>query len=134
VIIHHEPVDSAAGRQDPGSDAVAAGRRSRRRRGERSAPSEHVTPVEPAAATSADELAEAGTPTVDVLPAGAAGDGSADVTVPVADGAPVADTPTTESAEGPATDGATPRRRPRRRAQRPAGEPDAQAEQVGAAG
>jgi len=135
VIIHHEPVDSAAGRQEPGSDAVAAGRRSRRRRGERSAPSEHVTPVEPAAATSADELAEAETPTVDVLPAGAAGDGSADVTVPVADVAvPVADTPTTESAEGPATDGAAPRRRPRRRAQRPAGEPDAQAEQVGAAG
>jgi hypothetical protein len=87
-----------------------------------------VTPVEPAAATSADELAEAETPTVDVLPAGAAGDGSADVTVPVGD------TPTTESAEGPATDGAVPRRRPRRRAQRPAGEPDAQAEQVGAPG
>jgi ribonuclease E len=128
VIIHHEPVDSAAGRQESRSDAAATGRRSRQRRGERSAPSEHVTPVEPAAATSADELAEAETPTVDVLPAGAAGDGSADVTVPV--GA----TPTTESAEGPATDGAVPRRRPRRRAQRPAGEPDTHAEQVGAAG
>jgi ribonuclease E len=135
VIIHHEPVDSAAGRQESRSDAAAAGRRSRRRRGERSAPSEHVTPVEPAAATSADELAEAETPTVDVLPAIAAGDGSADVTLPVADvTVPVADTSTTESAEGPATDGAAPRRRPRRRAQRPAGEPDAQAEQVGAAG
>jgi ribonuclease E len=135
VIIHHEPVDSAAGRRESGSDVAAAGRRSRRRRGERSAPSEHVTPVEPAAATSADELAEAETPTVDVLPAIAAGDGSADVTLPVADvTVPVADTSTTESAEGPATDGAAPRRRPRRRAQRPAGEPDAQAEQVGAAG
>jgi hypothetical protein len=86
---------------------------------------EHVTPVEPAVATSADELAEAETPTVDVLPAGAA---DTDAT------AAVADIPTAESAEGPATDGAAPRRRPRRRAQRPAGEPDAQAEQVGAAG
>jgi hypothetical protein len=87
-----------------------------------------VTPVEPAAATSADELAEAETPTVDVLPAGAAEAGSADGRVPVGG------TPATESAEGPATEGATPRRRPRRRAQRPAGEPDARAEQVGAAG
>ncbi|HZY27828.1 MAG TPA: Rne/Rng family ribonuclease [Jiangellaceae bacterium] len=137
VIIHHEPVDSAAGRQESGSDAAGAGRRGRRRRGERTAPSEpvmpaavveHVTPVEPAAATSADELAEAETPTVDVLPAGAAEAGSADGRVPVGG------TPATESAEGPATEGATPRRRPRRRAQRPAGEPDARAEQVGAAG
>jgi ribonuclease E len=134
VVIHHEPVDSATGRQESGSDAASAGRRSRRRRGERSAPGEpvtpaavveHVTPVEPAVATSADELAEAETPTVDVLPAGAA---DTDAT------AAVADIPTAESAEGPATDGAAPRRRPRRRAQRPAGEPDAQAEQVGAAG
>ena len=137
VIIHHEPVDSAAGRQESGSDAAGAVRRGRRRRGERTAPSEpvmpaavveHVTPVEPAAATSADELAEAETPTVDVLPAGAAEAGSADGRVPVGG------TPATESAEGPATEGATPRRRPRRRAQRPAGEPDARAEQVGAAG
>ncbi|HEX6578199.1 MAG TPA: Rne/Rng family ribonuclease, partial [Jiangellaceae bacterium] len=137
VIIHHEPVDAAAGLPDTGREAVPGGRRGRRRRGERTAPSEavppaavaeHVTPMEPAVAASADELTDAETPAVDVLPASTTDAGLADAPTTTADPA------STEGAGATSADGAAPRRRSRRRAQRPAGEPDAQAEQIGAAG
>jgi ribonuclease E len=138
VIIHHEPVDAAAGMPDTGSEAGGGGgRRGRRRRGERTAPSEpvtpptvaeHVTPMEPAVARSADELTDAETPAVDVLPAGTADTGPADALVPAAD------TAAPEGVADTSGDGASKPRRPRRRAQRPAGDPDTQAEQVGAAG
>ena len=120
VHIHLEPVDGAPQTADSSGDGSGGIRRGRRRRGDRPVETvtpaviaEHVTPVEPASASSTDELVDAEEPAVEVLPASPTPDG---------------ETPEEAAAE-PAP---TRPRRSRRRAQRPAGEPDTATEPVSA--
>jgi ribonuclease E len=119
VHIHLEPVDAALQAADSTGDGSGGVRRGRRRRGDRPVEdvtpaviAEHVTPLEPASASSTDELVDAEEAAVEVLPA-----------------APTPDGDTPEEAAEPAP---TRPRRSRRRAQRPAGEPDTATEAVNA--
>ena len=118
VHIHLEPVEAAPPADDSSGDGSGGARRGRRRRVDRPVEAvtpaviaEHVTPLEPAAASSTDELVDAEEPAVEILPASP-------------DGA----TPENAAAE-PAS---TRPRRSRRRAQRPAGEPDTATEAASA--
>jgi ribonuclease E len=111
VHIHLEPVDGVP-TAAADSDGDGSTRRGRRRKSDRAAEpvtpavvAEHVAPLEPATASSADELVDAETPSVEVIPEEAE---------PAAAGPAAAAEPA-----------ATQPRRSRRRAQRPAGEPDA---------
>jgi ribonuclease E len=120
VHIHLEPVEAAPPADDSSGDGSGGVRRGRRRRGDRPVEAvtpaviaEHVTPLEPAAASSTDELVDAEEPAVEILPASPAPDGA---------------TPENAAAE-PAS---TRPRRSRRRAQRPAGEPDTATEAASA--
>jgi ribonuclease E len=120
VHIHLEPVEAAPPADDSSGDGSGGVRRGRRRRGDRPVEAvtpaviaEHVTPLEPAVASSTDELVDAEEPAVEILPASPAPDGA---------------TPENAAAE-PAS---TRPRRSRRRAQRPAGEPDTATEAASA--
>jgi ribonuclease E len=119
VHIHLEPVDAAPQAADSSGDGSGGVRRGRRRRGDRPVEAvtpaviaEHVTSLEPASASSTDELVDAEEPAVEVLPA-----------------SPTPDGETPEEAADPTP---TRPRRSRRRAQRPAGEPDTATEAVSA--
>jgi ribonuclease E len=120
VHIHLEPVDAALQAADTSGDGNGGVRRGRRRRGDRPVEvvtpaviAEHVTPMEPASASSTDELVDAEEPAVEIITA--------------------SPRPDREAPEEAAAEPAPTRpRRSRRRAQRPAGEPDTATEAVNA--